>query len=212
MDWFASEMAPFTVALLVAGGLLVIEVIGALMGAMPSDMLDGALDLDADADVDAEVGEPGLAGPLGWLGFGRVPALVIVFSLLLSFGLAGLVLQWLAGTVLGGPVPGAVASVPAFLAALPITRGLARGIARVLPSEETEASAAAGFVGQVATLGAASARQGLPAEAKLTDAHGQTHYVRVVPEEGQALPAGSAVLLVTKQGGVFGAVPDPSSR
>ena len=207
MDWFDGSMAPFTVALLVAGGLLIIEVIGALMGAMPSDMLEGALDFDADA----EAGEPGVAGPLGWLGFGRVPALVIVFSLLVAFGLSGVVIQWFASMFLG-PLPGAVASVPAFLTALPITRGLARGIARVLPSEETEASSSAGFVGRVATLGAATAKPGLPAEAKITDDHGQTHYVRVVPEEGQALPAGSAVLLVTRQGGVFGAVPDPSGR
>ena len=210
MDWFAGPMAPFTVALLVAAGLLVIEVLGALMGAMPSDMLEGALDFDAD--VDAEVGEPGVAGPLGWLGFGRVPALVILFSLLVAFGVSGVIIQWAAGLVLGGPLPGAIASAPALLAALPITRTLARGIARILPSEETEASSAAGFVGQVATLGAATARPGLPAEAKVTDGHGQTHYVRVVPEEEGELPAGSAVLLVTRQGGVFGAVPDPSGN
>ena len=209
MDWFSGSMAPFTVALLVAGGLLVIELIGALVGAMPSDMLEGALDLDADAD--GEVGEPGMAGPLGWLGFGRVPALVIVFSLLVAFGVSGMVIQWAASLFLG-PLPGAVASGPALLAALPVTRGLARGLARLLPSEETEASSAEGFVGRVATLGAATARPGLPAEAKITDEYGQTHYVRVVPEEGQALPAGSAVLLVTRQGGVFGAVPDPSGR
>ena len=203
MDWFAGPMAPFTVALLVAGGLLVIELAGAALGAMPSDLLEGVLDLDGDA-------EPGAAGPLGWLGVGRVPALVVLMSLLVSFGLCGAVVQWAAEALMGRMVPGWLAAVPALAGAIPATRGLAAGVARVLPSEETEASAASGFVGRTARLGQATARAGLPAEAKLTDVHGQSHYVRVVPAEGEALAAGSVVLLVGKTGGVFDAIPDPA--
>ena len=205
MDWFASGMAPFTIALLVAGGLLVIELIGAMLGAMPSDMVDAAFDLEADADGDVSV-----AGPLGWLGVGRVPALVILMSLLVGFGLAGAAEQWAAEAALGRMLPAWLAAIPALAAAIPATRTLARGLARIMPGTETQASAASGFVGRTATLGAASAARGLPAEAKLTDAHGQAHYVRVVPAEGEGLAAGSRVLLIGKEGGVFDAIPDPA--
>ena len=212
MDWFASAMAPFTVALLVAGGLLVIELLGALLGAMPSDMIDGAFDFDADGDVDADVdGSAGLGAAFGWMGFGRVPALVVLMAFLVSFGLAGVAVQWAAGAV-WAMLPGWLAAIPALVLAVPSTRAVSGAVAKILPSEETEASSSEGFVGRVATLGAATARPGLPAEAKLTDAHGQTHYVRVVPVEGEALEAGQGVLLIDKTGGVFGAVPDPGAN
>ena len=207
MDWFASGMAPFTVALLVAAGLLAIELLGALIGAMPSDLLEGALDTGGEADVE---GDADMAGPLGWLGVGRVPALVVLMSLLVSFGLAGAVGQWAAQAALGAMLPGWLAALPALVVALPVTRTLASGLARVMPATETQASRADGFVGRTATLGAASAAPGLPAEAKLADAHGQTHYVRVVPAEGDGLAARSRVLLVGKEGGVFDAIPDPA--
>lgn len=209
MDWFSGAMAPFTVALLVAAGLLVIELLGALLGAMPSDMIDGALDFDADGDADVD-GSAGLGSVFGWVGFGRVPALVVLMAFLIGFGLSGVVVQWAAETV-WTMLPGWLAAMPALIAAVPSTRIVSSAVARILPSEETEASKAAGFVGQMATLGAATARQGLPAEAKLTDAFGQTHYVRVVPAEGEALSPGQEVLLIEKTGGVFGAVPDPGT-
>ena len=209
MDWFAGQMAPFTVALLVAGGLLAIELLGALLGAMPSDMIDGAFDFDADGDADVD-GSAGLGAAFGWMGFGKVPALVVLMAFLVSFGLAGVAVQWLAEAV-WAMLPGWLAAAPALVAAVPATRIVSRTVGRILPSEETEASSSEGFVGRVATLGAATARPGLPAEAKLTDAHGQTHYVRVVPAEGEALEAGHDVLLIDKTGGVFGAVPDPGA-
>lgn len=207
MDWFASGMAPFTVALLVAGGLLAIELVGAMLGAMLSDLIDGAFDFDGDADAEGEVG---MAGPLGWLGVGRVPLLIVLLSLLTAFGLAGVIEQWAARAALGAMLPGWLASVGALAAAVPATRVIASGLARVMPQAETQASAAEGFVGRTAKVGAATARIGLPAEAKLTDAHGQDHYVRVVPAEGDALAGGTQVLLVGKTGGVFDAIPDPA--
>ena len=209
MDWFASGMAPFTVALLVAGGLLVIELIGALLGAMPSDMIDGALDFDADGDADVD-GSAGLGAAFGWMGFGRVPALVVLMAFLVSFGLAGAAIQWAAEAV-WTMLPGWLAAIPALVLAVPSTRAISGAVAKILPSEETEASSSDGFVGRVATLGPATARVGLPAEAKLTDMYGQTHYVRVVPAEGDTLEAGRDVLLIDKTGGVFGAVPDPGA-
>ena len=211
MDWFSGAMAPFTIALLVAGGLLLIELAGALLGAMPSDLIDGAFDFDGDVDADADVdGSVGLGAAFGWMGFGRVPALVVLMAFLVGFGLSGVAIQWAADAVFG-PLPGWLAAVPALVLAVPITRGVSGAVARILPLEETEASSSEGFVGRVATLGAATARAGLPAEAKLTDAHGQVHYVRVVPAEGDTLEAGRRVLLIEKTGGVFGAVPDPGA-
>ncbi|MBB4658149.1 YqiJ family protein [Parvularcula dongshanensis] len=207
MDWFASGMAPFTTALLLMVGLVALELVGALVGVLPSGMIDSAFDLDADLDADGDLG----GGPLGWLAVGRVPVLVVLIAFLTAFGLTGLIIQWLIEAVTGGMLPGWLAGALALVPALPATRYLGLGLGRIMPSEETEASSRTGFVGRIATLTAQTARPGLPAEAKLTDAHGLTHYVRVEPSEDEVFEPGARVLLITEDSGVYAAVRDPSA-
>ena len=61
------------------------------------------------------------------------------------------------------------------------------------------------------TLTIAEAREGLAAEAKLTDAFGMSHYVLVEPDEPDTvLKSGSAVLLVRLVGGRFRAIENPN--
>ncbi|MEL6964311.1 MAG: OB-fold-containig protein, partial [Pseudomonadota bacterium] len=63
------------------------------------------------------------------------------------------------------------------------------------------------FVGRVATITLGSARLGQPAQAKLQDQHGQTHYVMVEPDRQDiTFEQGSRVLLVARARGVFRAI------
>lgn len=200
MEIFSAPFAPFTVALLVLAMIAAVEVAGLLIGVGVSDLVDGALpDFDAGApDGDA------VARALGWLHVGKVPALIVLSTLLAAFGLIGVSLQGAAGAVLGAPLPVFVAAALSLVAALPAARFLCGGLSRILPREETDAVSSDSFIGRIAEIIRGEARAGAPAEAKLTDAHGRTHYILVEPDSaGAAFRQGSEVLIVEKRGAVF---------
>ena len=226
--FFAPATAPFAIAICLMGLIALVEIAGALLGLAPSGFIDNLLpdleadaefDLDADtsplnADVAAAPEAPG-AGPLsqvlGWLCVGRVPILVLLIVFLTAFGLTGFMLQGAVATVFSNPAPAWLAVWPALAAALPATRYCGLALARIMPKEQTEAVSRAGFVGRIATIIRGEARRGLPAEAKLADAYGQTHYLLVEPDDdGARLAAGEEVLIVRQTGGRYRAIPNPN--
>ncbi|MEM9740488.1 MAG: YqiJ family protein [Pseudomonadota bacterium] len=229
MEFFSPDMAPFTLALFLLAGIAALEVIGMALGLGVSGALDEALpDFDFDADVDVDIdgdltgsGAPtdldvhgtgatglGLVGQvLAWLCVGKVPILILIAAFLMGFGVSGMLIQQTATGLFGAMLPAWLASVPAFFAALPVTRWLGLVLARIMPKEETDAVSSDTFVGRVATIIRGTAKIDAPAEAKLKDALGYTHYVLVAPAEaGQELAEGSDVLLVEKSGAIFSAI------
>ena len=93
------------------------------------------------------------------------------------------------------------------MAALPTTRYLGLSIAKVMPKEETDAVSRSSFVGAIATIIRGEAERGKPAEAKLRDVNGTTHYILVEPDQpGVKFAQGNEVLLVKKSGSIFQAV------
>ena len=153
--------------------------------------------------MDAELGggDGWLSSVLGWLCVGRVPVLVLLVAFLTAFGLVGLSLQSIAHGLVGGHLPVVIAIAMAWLLALPPTRWLALGLARIAPQEETEAVSTLSFIGRIAVITGGVARRGLPAQAKLHDEHGQAHYVLVEPDaDDVTLATGVEVLLVSQVG------------
>ena len=70
-------------------------------------------------------------------------------------------------------------------------------LGKIIPRDETTAVSDASLVGRVGTIVIGTARAGKPAEARVRDEHGASHYVMVEPEEpDQAFEAGASVLLV----------------
>ena len=55
-----------------------------------------------------------------------------------------------------------------------------------------------------------ASRPGYPAQARLNDAHGQSHYLMVEPDGELELAAGAEVLIVRKKGHIFLAIPNPN--
>jgi len=211
----------FTAALGVVLAIAALEVVTTLFGASLSGLVDSILpdmsfDLDADADIDAAQGAGGpVGGILAWLCVGKVPALVLLIAFLTGFGAAGLVVQSLVAQATGALLPGWFAALPALAVALPATRFLGLGLARVFPEHETYAVSADSFVGRAAVITIGTAAAGQPAEARLRDEHGRTHYVRVEPlDPADSFPAGTEVVLRRKQDSVFKAVaahhPEPA--
>ena len=205
MDVFASETAPFAVAIGLTLAIAVLELAGLLFGAQPSALVDSALP-DIDTDIpDMELGP--LSQTLSWLSFGKLPALVVLILITASFGLCGFALQEALRRAFGFAIDPWLASVPAAIGAAFLTRHAGLAIARIMPREETDAVSTKAFVGRVATVFRGVAGHGSPAEAKLTDIHGKTHYVLVEPDDGEpAMPEGSEVVIISQQGSIYRAI------
>lgn len=206
----ASENLPFTVAIAVMLIIAVLEGITTILGAGISSVLETLLpDIDMDVDLDASGSQH--ATPmirfLGWLRVGQVPFLMLLVIFLTAFGLIGLGVQSLSTSVLTMLLPAGIATLPALVLSIPAVRMLGGLLNKVMPKDETEAVSGETFVGRVATLTLGSASKGNPAQAKLRDEHGHTHYVMVEPDEdSETFSQNDAVLLVKKQGVVFSAI------
>jgi hypothetical protein len=183
------ETAPFTISLLLM----------LLLGAVEALGLGGsALDLDLDGGV--------VADGLAWLNVGRLPLLIILIVFLTSFGLSGLLLQQGALMLFGAPLPW-FAAVPAAVAAgLPATRLLARGMARIMPRDETTAVEIDSLLGRRARIVIGTAMRGSPARAKVEDRFGQAHFVMVEPVDDAHYTADTLLLLTAREGTLFRAI------
>lgn len=212
----APQNWPFIVALGVMLGLALLELLvlfvgGSLFGfvddLMP-DSLDSEVDVGGEGEMAAPASSPGaLEQILGWFAVGRVPFLIVIIALLTSFGLIGLAVQGVLKGMTGYALPAGLAAIPAFVGASFATRWLAFGIARIIPKAETSAVSRDSFVGRTATVTLGSARSGEATQARLTDSHGQTHYVMVEPDRAaDVLDEGERVLLVARKDAVFRAI------
>jgi hypothetical protein len=210
----ASQNMPFTVALAVMLIIAFLEGISTLLGAGIFSFIDSLLpDLDIDADLDIPDFEA--SGPfsklLGWLHIGHVPAIMLLVIFLTAFGLIGLGLQSFALRTLGNLLPGSFASIPAVLLGFPIVRLFGGILGKFMPKDETEAVAETSFIGRIAVITLGNASPGNPAEAKLRDKFGQTHYVMVKPDESdERFENGTQVVLVSQQGAIFRAIRNKS--
>ena len=211
MFLFDPAFAPFTIALMIMALIAVMELVSLLFGASVSEMVDNAL---PDTDLSApELSQPSMFDSFfGWLGLGRVPALILIAAMLLSFGVIGILLQSLWHAIFGFHLPALVPALAAAPLALFPTRWIGRVIGRLLPKEESEAVSKESFIGKVAVILRGEASSGRPAEAKLKDPHGATHYLLVEPDTDDArFAAGAEVLIVARNGAVFRAIRNPSN-
>ncbi len=220
-DFFlAAQNGPFTVAAVVALVMMLAQALGLLIGFGLSEAVESLLpDLDAELDLDFDVagdteidlGEPGLFESFfGWLNVGRVPLLVLLLTFLGRFAGGGYLLQAVsAGFV--GLLPFLLAGPLALAAALPATRGTSRVLGRILPKEETYAIAPEDFVGELATVSLGPVARASAGKARIMDAHGNLHFVRVrTARPDDSFDVGAEVLLVRLEGSIFEAINPPA--
>ncbi len=218
----ASQNLPFAVALAVMLGIAVLEGVLTLIGFGLSNALDSLLpdhdfDLDLHPDVDVhhdahvEMQSPSaLSHFLSWLRVGKVPVLMLFVVFLTAFGLIGLSLQGFVHNLSGSLLPASIASIPAVVLALPVVRVMGSLIAKIMPQDETEAVSRNSLIGRVATITLGTARPDSPAEARVLDLHGTSHYVMVEPDTEDEFNRGDQVVLVRITGSVFRAIRNPS--
>lgn len=207
---FSDANMPFAIALVIMLMIAAIEGVGMLVGFAFSSLLDNLL---PDIDLDVETGELGDHGAFGefltWLRIREVPVIAVLIAFLTSFSITGLVMQQLLAGVFGFMLPALLAAPIAVLLCLPGVRLFAGVLGRIMPKDETEAVSAASFIGRPAQITLGTAVHGSPAQARLKDKHGQSHYVMVEPDnEHESFTQGAQILLVRQAGSTFYAITD----
>jgi hypothetical protein len=200
----SSGTMPFSVSLLVLAGIVLIEIVLLLVGTHFFGLLDDLIpDLHADLDHDGGH-ELSFGKVLHFVGFGRVPFMMVLMSFLATFGLAGFVIQWVSAGVIGRALPYAGAIPLAFALALPATGRICAVLARILPKEQTSAVSAATFIGREAVVKYGAATVALPATAAVLDEHGRTHFIQVKAQgDDDHVAEGGTLLIVGNVDGFF---------
>jgi hypothetical protein len=209
----ASANFPFTISLAIMLIIAIIEGITTMLGSGIFSFLDAMLP-EIDLDVDTpDLGHHGsFAKFLAWIRIGEVPGIILLVLLLTSYGLFGLAIQLFGQALTGKLFPALLVSIPALFLSFFMVRALGSILAKIIPQDETDAVSEETFVGRVAVITLGQARRGKPAQAKLRDAHGQTHYVMVEPDSPDIIfEQGQTILLTEQSGAVFHAtdqIPD----
>lgn len=183
--------APFTIAGMILLILLVVEMLGFFFGGasgildnlVPDSLVDADFDADVSVDADSHFGI-GLK-MLDWLYVGRIPTMILLVLFIASFCMAGFAIQQLSFAVLGRYLSPWLASLDALVVSFPLLKLLAALLYPIMPKDETTAVSGDSLVGRPAQILLGKASIGSPAQAKLTDEFGQTHYVMVEPDPDQ---------------------------
>lgn len=199
----APDVRPFAIAAAIMVCLGGIELLTLIVGFSISELLGQDLALDTET-------HSGIGGLFLWINAGRLPLLILIILALGIFSIAGFVLQAIAHGV-GGGVPVAIAAAAAAALSLPVIRVTSRGIARIIPRDESYAVDEADFVGHVAEVSIGPLDQGLPGRVRLKDVFGNWHSVaaRASPDSAP-LPVGARVLLVDRDVRTFVAISAPT--
>lgn len=211
---------PFSVALGLLAGLLVLEVAALLLGGSLFGADAGPdVDLDIPTEFDLPAGaEPDVsallaasdggdvpdgasqAGAMNLLGLGRVPLAIWLATLLAGFGVGGVLVQGAAGSLFGAPLSPWLAVIPAAALGLAAARGLAGVLGNFVKPMETTATGPQFLGGLRGVVTQGTARRGSAAEVRLRDRHGNTHYQRCEPfRDTDVIPEGTEVLTLRER-------------
>jgi Protein of unknown function (DUF1449) len=197
----APDVRPFAVAAAIMLALGGIELLTTLVGFSLSQVVGKEIEADGDS---------GLGGLFLWINAGRLPLLVLIILALGVFAIAGFFLQGLAHGV-GLSIPASIAAIAAAGFSLPVIRVTSRGIARIIPRDETYAVEEADFIGHVAEVSIGPLDQGLPGRVRLKDVFGNWHsLVARASPDSTPLPVGASVLLVDRDAKSFIAISAPA--
>ena len=219
------SMKPFVFFGALVVGLLLLEIIFMLIGVDTqiggdSDA-DFDMDFDADADFDtdfdadieagdladtapeaeASVGAPG-GGLSDLIGIKKLP-LTIWLALFSAFfagiGLAG---QTLVSVMFGALLPAGLAVALALPVTLFLTGLFSEAVSNWIPRVETTAISERSYGRRRGTVTVGTARRGNPAQVRITDGHGNLHYVMAEPiSDCDEIAQGAEVFIIRKRNG-----------
>ena len=178
----------------------IFEILLTLLGGGSQGFLDQFLPEDvghnAELGVDADSGV--VTKLLDWLYLGRIPLFVWLIIFLCTYSLVGFTIQAIANQVINLMFSAWIIAPACVFLSMPFVRLSAMLIARILPQDETTAIYSEELIGRTATIILGEARQQYPAQAKVQDQHGLTHYILVEPEQDETFSQGQSVVLTQK--------------
>jgi membrane protein implicated in regulation of membrane protease activity len=199
----APDVRPFAISAAIMVTLAGIELLTMIIGFSISELIGKDFALEAES-------HSAIGGLFLWINAGRLPLLILMILALGVFAIAGFLLQAIAHSV-GTAVPVTLAALAAAALSLPAIRVSSRGIARIIPRDETYAVEEADFVGHVAEVSIGPLDQGLPGRVRLKDVFGNWHsLVARASPDSTPLPVGASVLLVDRDSKSFIAISAPA--
>ncbi|AWY20001.1 YqiJ family protein [Moraxella bovis] len=204
---FAPQNFIFGVAITLMFLLFILEIVALMIGGA-NDWVDGLLpdELNAHAEVGVDVADAGIAVRfLSWLYVGKVPVLMLLVLFLAIFGLLGFFIQGILFNLAGFYLPSLIAIIVVWVLSLPTLRVFAKGLYKILPKDETTAINQSELVGRIGTVVIGKATKDTPAQIKVKDTHGQTHYIMAYADD-EDLIQGETVLLVLQKEMYFVAI------
>jgi Protein of unknown function (DUF1449) len=199
----APDVRPFAVAAAIMVTLGGIELVTMIVGFSISELMGHDFALDGET-------HSGIGGLFLWINAGRLPLLILLILALGIFSISGFLLQAIAHGA-GAIMPVSIAALAAAGLSMPVIRVASRGIARIIPRDETYAVNEADFVGHVAEVSIGPLDQGLPGRVRLKDVFGNWHSVAARASSDSApLPVGARVLLVDRDTRSFIAISAPT--
>lgn len=198
----APDVRPFAIAAAIMVTLGGIEMLTMIVGFSISELVGKDFALDSES-------HSAIGGLFLWINAGRLPLLILIILALGIFSIAGFFLQGIAHG-LGMAAPVVLAALAAGALSLPAIRFTSRGIARIIPRDESYAVNDSDFIGHVAEVSIGPLDQGLPGRVRLKDVFGNWHSVaaRASPDS-TPLAVGASVLLVDRDARSFIAISAP---
>ena len=199
----APDVRPFAIAAAIMTTLGGIELLTMIVGFSISELIG------SDFALEVEHHDSAIGGLFLWINAGRLPLLILIILALGVFSIEGFFLQGFAH-IAGTAIPVGLAAVVVAALSLPVIRVTSRGIARIIPRDETYAVNDADFVGKVAEVSIGPLDQGLPGRVRLKDVFGNWHSVPArASSDSTPLPVGASVLLVDRDSKSFIAISAP---
>lgn len=201
----STPFLPFTFALGLLFGLLLLEVLALLLGlslfGVEADVdipTDQGLDLEAQPDVAALLSQQAALPEAETRG---APLMVSFAAALLGFGVTGVLVQSLASAI-ANPLPLWAAGGLALVLGLGFARAFGRVFARLVPRIQTTATSAQFLGGIQGVVTQGTARRGAAAEVRLRDRHGNLHHFRCEPlNDADVIPEGTPVITIRRRKG-----------
>lgn len=186
----------FSASLFVLVLIFMLELFGLLVGSGILGLLDSFFEIDLD-------GSSFTAQSLSFFGVRQIPFSYLLILFLLGFGLSGYFVNGIMIGLLNFVLPKWISCIPALIISFLFVSASSRVLHRVLPRDESSAVERASFVGKIAKITIGMARPGSPAQAKLKDEHGQTHYIMIEPEADETWQSGDVVIVLRSHGAGF---------
>lgn len=186
----------------------IFEIVLTLLGGGSQGFLDQFLpeDVGHNAELGVDADHSVFTKVLDWLYLGRVPLFVWLIIFLCAYSLLGFTIQALVNQFTNMMFSAWLIAPACVFLCMPFVRYSAMLLARILPQDETTAIYSDELIGRTATIILGNARQKYPAQARVQDQHGLTHYILVEPELDEVFNQGQSVVLTQKTAVGFQAI------